>query len=66
MDGLTGTIPYRKAQEEYQQMTLFDLFGMDTAEPEEERQPYCKIYDWRRGNSLDFRSMKQGGKPDEI
>ena len=61
MDGLTGTIPYRKAQEEYQQMTLFDLFGMGTVEPEEERQPYCRIYDWRSNESIDFNSMKNGG-----
>ena len=54
MDGLTGTIPYSKAQEKFRQMTLFDMFGGETEEAEENRQPLCRIYDWRADNSLDF------------
>ena len=54
MDGLTGTIPYSKAQEKFRQMTLFDMFGGETEEAEENRQPLCRIYDWRADNSLEF------------
>ena len=59
MDGLTGTIPYSKAQEQYRQMTLFDMFGTETEEKPENRQPLCKIYDWRADNSLEFNSLNK-------
>ena len=43
MDGLTGTIPWLKEERE----------GPSLFETEEEiKPPYCKIYDWRRDNSL--------------
>jgi len=61
MDGLTGTIPYSKAQEQYRQMTLFDMFGTETVEKPENRQPLCKIYDWRADNSLEFNSLNKNG-----
>ena len=54
MDGLTGTIPYSKAQEKFRQMTLFDMFGDGTETEPENRQPLCRIYDWRADNSLEF------------
>jgi len=59
MDGLTGTIPYCKAQEQYRQMTLFDMFGMQAEKEPENRQPLCRIYDWRADNSLEFESLKR-------
>ena len=58
MDGITGTIPFGKPIEQYQQMKLFDYaVGINDAEPE---TVYCKIYDWRRDNSLTYISMKEG------
>ena len=60
MDGLKGTIPYSKAHEQYRQITLFDMFGNETEEETENRQPLCRIYDWRADNSLDFVSLKKG------
>lgn len=45
MDGLTGTVPWLKEERE----------GPSLFETEEEIEPpYCKIYDWRRDNSLLF------------
>ena len=60
MDGLTGTIPYSKAQEQFRQMTLFDMIGAGTESEQENRQPLCRIYDWRADNSLEFVSLKRG------
>lgn len=57
MDGITGTVPYGKPKDEFQQMSLFDFaVGINDTEPEEVD---CKIYDWRRDNSLTFRSIKE-------
>lgn len=58
MDGITGTIPFGKPQEEYHQITFFDYMqGINDAEPE---QVDCKIYDWRSNESITFRSIKEG------
>lgn len=55
MDGLTGTIPYCKADEEHRQMSLFECMG-EEAEPIKNLQPKCKVYDWRRGNSTLYKT----------
>jgi hypothetical protein len=58
MDGITGTVPFGKPQEEYHQITFFDYMqGINDAEPE---QVDCKIYDWRSNESITFRSIKEG------
>lgn len=58
MDGLKDTVPLGKPYEEFHQMSLFDMFpGMSEEEQEPESVP-CRIYNWRRGNSLLFRSFK--------
>ena len=58
MDGITGTIPFGKPKEEYQQLTLFDFaVGINDTEPEEVN---CKIFDWRSKESLTYNSMKKG------
>ncbi len=62
MDGLTGTIPYSKAEEQYRQMTLFEVYGMGTAEQSEDKQPLCRIYDWRGDKSLEFMSLQRTEK----
>lgn len=59
MDGLTGTIPFRKAQEQHQQLDLFSLMGMEENKTEDEPQPLCRIYDWRSNKSLTYESMKE-------
>lgn len=59
MDGLKDTVPLGKPYEEFHQMSLFDMFpGMSEEEQEPESVP-CRIYNWRRGNSLLFRSLKE-------
>lgn len=60
MDGLTGTIPFKKAQEQHQQLDLFSLMGLeDSLEAEEEPQPLCRIYDWKANKSITYMSMKE-------
>ena len=57
MDGLKDTVPLGKPYEEFQQMTLFDIpHGMTDEEPE---AIPCKIYDWRRDNSILFNKLKE-------
>lgn len=58
MDGITGTIPFGKPKEEYQQLSIFDFaVGINDNEPEEVN---CKIFDWRSNESLTYNSMKKG------
>lgn len=60
MDGITGTVPFGKPQEEYHQLSIFDYtVGINDSEPE---QLDCKIYDWRSNESLTYRSLKGGNK----
>lgn len=59
MDGLKDTVPLGKPYEEFHQLSLFDMFpGMPEEEQEPESVP-CRINNWRRGNSLLFRSLKE-------
>ena len=55
MDGLKNTVPLGKPYEEFKQMTLFDVFGMES---EPEAVP-CKIFDWRSKTSLKFMDLKE-------
>ena len=55
MDGLKDAVPLGKPHEEYRQMSLFDI--PDQNENEEEALP-CRIYDWRKDNSLLFKTLK--------
>ena len=57
MDGLTGTIPYCKAEDEFQQISLFEW--MEEAEKEKNCQPRCRIYDWRDDSSLEYLSLRR-------
>lgn len=59
MDGLKDIVPLGKPYEEYKQMSLFDIFpDMQTRDEEPETLP-CKIYDWRSGNSIVFKKLKE-------
>ena len=58
MDGITGTVPFGKPKEDYQQLSLFDYtVGINDDEPEEVE---CKIFDWRSNESMTYRSVKEG------
>lgn len=57
MDGISGTIPFGKPQEENYQLTLFD-FVVDKANEDEKIDMDCKIFDWRSNESILYRSLK--------
>lgn len=62
MDGLTGTIPYGTAEEAYHQLDLMELLGLDVKDTKENKQPYCRIFDWRgSGSSVEFLSLQRKG-----
>lgn len=60
MDGLKDTVPLGKPYEEYQFMDLFnnDSKASETTDDSREAVP-CKIYDWRRDNSVLFKKLKE-------
>ena len=60
MDGLSGTIPYCKAEEETQQISIFGWLGIETDSELKNMQPKCRINDWRRGNSVEFLMLNKG------
>ena len=65
MDGITDAIPFCGEIEKYHQFSLFDFVTDDKSEKqrdEEARKAYCRIYDWRSGRSLTYKSMKEGRK----
>ncbi len=62
MDGLTGTIPYSTIEEKYHQMDLLELLGINTENKEGNKQPPCRIFDWRgKGCSIEFLSLQRKG-----
>lgn len=61
MDGLSGRVPLGDPKEEIIQPTLFDLLEENDKQEELELVgPKCKIYDWRRDNSVLYESLKGG------
>ena len=58
MDGITNTIPFGAPKVQEEQLDMFAVI----ANPEEKtikETPVCKIYDWRKDNSLLFTSLKK-------
>lgn len=60
MDGLSGTIPYCKAEEEEPQISIFGWLGIETDTELKNMQPKCRINDWRRENSVEFLMLNKG------
>lgn len=59
MDGLKDTVPLGKPYEEFKQMTLFDMLGVeDESEDVPEAVP-CRIFNWRSKTSLRFMDTKE-------
>lgn len=57
MDGLSDCVPKRHFEDNG---TLLDfLGGYDTGTPDEKTDIYCRIFDWRSNNSLEYRKMKR-------
>ena len=60
MDGLSGTIPYCKAEEGVQ-ISLFELLDpKENARAAAETQPHCMIYNWRSKQPVEYLSLKKG------
>lgn len=57
MDGLTNTIPYREAEPDFVQLSLFYDFEEDITKG---AQPLCRVYDWRADRSGTFNGIKGG------
>lgn len=56
MDGITGTVPFGKPKEEFQQISFFDY--MQGINDTEEEEVDCKIKDWRSNETITYRSVK--------
>ena len=58
MDGITGTVPFGKPTERFEQMNFFDFMAglNDTGEETKD----CQIYDWRNDTTITYNSMKRG------
>lgn len=65
MNGVTMTAPYSLAKSSYEQMSFFDLLGMNDQENDNDElqtdEIPCKIYDWRANKSIEFQSMMKEG-----
>ena len=60
MDGLKDTVPLGKPYEEYHQMSFFDMIPeLSDTQSEEPEAVLCKIYNWRRNNSVVFEKLKE-------
>ena len=59
MDGLKDTVPLGKPFEEFEQMTFFDILGVEDDGQDMPDAVQCRIYDWRRDNSILFRKLKE-------
>lgn len=59
MDGLTGTVPYAEVENNSLQVSMAELFGWGIADEEENRQPCCRIYNWRGERSLEFLTLQR-------
>ena len=60
MDGLKDTVPFGKPYEEFKQLSLFGMFAEEESS-EAEAVP-CRIYDWRKDNSMLFMNIKKEGQ----
>ncbi len=59
MDGLKDTVPLGKPYEEFRQLTIFEMMGIeDESENTPEAVP-CKIFNWRGKASLKFMDLKE-------
>lgn len=59
MDGLSGTIPYGTAEDEYQEI---DWFGMRGGDSGKDIQPRCLVHNWTGGGSVEYLSLPIRGK----
>lgn len=61
MDGLSGCVPLGDPKEEFEQLNIFDLFDENVDKNANDIVGQkCKIYDWRKGESVIFDEIKGG------
>ena len=60
MDGITGTIPFSKPKQEFQQMSFFDYATGNNNERDENTFIDCRIMDWNTNRVITFNSIKRG------
>lgn len=58
MDGFTDTVPLGKPQETYHQVDLFEMMGVPETTEKKKEAPLCKIWNWRKGNAVVYKSLK--------
>ncbi len=59
MDGLKCTVPLGKANDDYKQLTLSDVFGLDYEMKAEPEAAACIIKNWRSGRTVKFMDLKE-------
>ena len=57
MNGLNDSLPYQGVTEQFEQLTFFEI-----DEPEQPSESDCRVFDWRKDNSLYFKTIKKRGK----
>ena len=61
MDGLTGTIPYCRAEDEYTQLSMFDEPDLEEQiQKAKNEQPHCQIFNCRKRESLEYLTLQEG------
>ena len=61
MDGLAGTIPYCRAEDEYTQLSIFDEPDLEEQiQKAKNEQPHCQIFNWRKRESLEYLTLQEG------
>lgn len=63
MNGLTMTVPYSESEPMYEQLTFFNLLGVNEDKKEKTMTDEipCKIFDWRSNKSIEFQTMIREG-----
>lgn len=61
MDGLAGTIPYCRAEDECTQLSMFDEPNLEAQiQKAKNEQPHCQIFNWRSRESLEYLTLQDG------
>lgn len=59
MDGLKDTVPLGKPHDEFRQMTLFDMLGVEDERKDVLQAVSVRVFNWRRNASLTFLDTKE-------
>ncbi len=59
MDGITNAIPFDKARDEFEQISIFDL--TDSSSPKTKKTQYAIIKDWANNSEIEYRNLIKKG-----